>query len=151
VQDDYLSDDTGQETVDKFFEAYLLWLFGFVLFYSSQGDAVARYLIPHAQRCSLARPAPYQLGQLCSCGNVQGPVLGGVEGSFGGADPSRMSSFFSSGATSGLRLVGQSSPSTLRAAARGPRPARPFHHGLIMAPPDSNFLPFTFNLSFHFV
>jgi hypothetical protein len=41
---------TEQETVNKFFEAYLLWLFGFVLFCSSKGDAVARYLIPHAQR-----------------------------------------------------------------------------------------------------
>jgi hypothetical protein len=38
------------ETVSRFFEAYLLWLFGFVLFCSSQGDAVARYLIPHAWR-----------------------------------------------------------------------------------------------------
>jgi hypothetical protein len=34
VQADYLVDDTEQETVDRFFEAYLLWLFGFVLFYS---------------------------------------------------------------------------------------------------------------------
>jgi hypothetical protein len=46
VQADYLADDAEQETVDRFFEAYLLWLFGFVLFCSSQGDAVARYLIP---------------------------------------------------------------------------------------------------------
>jgi hypothetical protein len=50
VQVDYLADDAEQETVDKFFEAYLLWLFGFVLFCISQGDAVARYLIPHARR-----------------------------------------------------------------------------------------------------
>jgi hypothetical protein len=52
VQADYLAlaDDAEEETVDKFFEAYLLWLFGFVLFCSSQGDAVVRYLIPHARR-----------------------------------------------------------------------------------------------------
>jgi hypothetical protein len=50
VYDDYLADDAEQETVDRFFEAYLLWLFGFVLFRSSQGDAVIRYLIPHARR-----------------------------------------------------------------------------------------------------
>jgi hypothetical protein len=49
VQADYLAHDAEQETVDRFFEAYLLWLFGFVLFCRSQGDAVARYLIPHAQ------------------------------------------------------------------------------------------------------
>ena len=47
---DYLADDAEPETVARFFEAYLLWLFGFVLFCSSQGDAVARYLIPHARR-----------------------------------------------------------------------------------------------------
>jgi hypothetical protein len=50
VQDDYLAGDAEQETIDSFFEAYPLWLFGFVLFCSSQGDVVVRYLIPHAQR-----------------------------------------------------------------------------------------------------
>jgi hypothetical protein len=50
VRADYLADDAEQETVDRFFEAYLLWLFGFVLFCSSQGDRVTRYLIPHARR-----------------------------------------------------------------------------------------------------
>jgi hypothetical protein len=50
VQDNYLADDAEKETVNRFFEAYLLWLFGFVLFCSSQGDAVTRYLIPHARR-----------------------------------------------------------------------------------------------------
>jgi hypothetical protein len=50
VQADYLVHDAERETIDRFFEAYLLWLFGFVLFCSSQGDAVARYLIPHARR-----------------------------------------------------------------------------------------------------
>jgi hypothetical protein len=50
VQANYLADDAEKETVNRFFEAYLLWLFGFVLFCSSQGDAVTRYLIPHARR-----------------------------------------------------------------------------------------------------
>jgi hypothetical protein len=50
VQADYLADDAEQETIDMFFEVYVLWLFGFVLFCSSQGDVVARYLIPHARR-----------------------------------------------------------------------------------------------------
>jgi hypothetical protein len=35
VQADYLADDAEQETVDRFFETYLLWLFGFVLFCNS--------------------------------------------------------------------------------------------------------------------
>jgi hypothetical protein len=50
VRADYLAVDVEPKTVDMFFEAYLLWLFGFVLFCSSQGDTVVRYLIPHAQR-----------------------------------------------------------------------------------------------------
>jgi hypothetical protein len=50
VQADYLADDAEQETVDRFFEVCLLWLFGFVLFCGSQGEAVARYLISHARR-----------------------------------------------------------------------------------------------------
>jgi hypothetical protein len=54
MQADYLADDAEQETVDMFVEAYLLWLFGFVLFCSLQGDAVARYLIPHARRIANA-------------------------------------------------------------------------------------------------
>jgi hypothetical protein len=31
-------------------EAYLLWLFGYVMFYGSQGDAISRFLISHARR-----------------------------------------------------------------------------------------------------
>jgi hypothetical protein len=31
-------------------EAYVLWLFGYVMFYGSQGDVVSRFLIPHARR-----------------------------------------------------------------------------------------------------
>jgi hypothetical protein len=50
VQADYLVDDVEQETVDRFFEAYLLWLFEFVLFCSLQGDAVPRYMSLHAWR-----------------------------------------------------------------------------------------------------
>jgi hypothetical protein len=82
VQADYLADDAEQETVDMFFEEYLLWLFGFVLFCSSQGDAVARY--PWTS-------CPRSVGQLCSCELVQGAVLGGIEASCDGADPSRLS------------------------------------------------------------
>jgi hypothetical protein len=29
-----------------FLEVYLLWLFGWVLFYESAGDSVSRYLLP---------------------------------------------------------------------------------------------------------
>jgi hypothetical protein len=66
VRADYLADDAELETVDRFFEAYLLWLFRFVLFCSSQGDAVARYLIPYARRIT---DAPLDVVPQISWGN----------------------------------------------------------------------------------
>jgi hypothetical protein len=116
VQADYLADDAEQEAVDRFFEAYMLCLFGFVLFCSSQGDTVVRYLIPHARRIAdmpLDVVPQISWGQLCSCERVQGALLRGVKGSCARSRSfSSILSFFSSGATSGLRLVGQSCPST---------------------------------------
>jgi hypothetical protein len=66
VQADYLAVDAEQEAVDRLFEAYLLWLFGFVLFCSSQGDVVVRYLIPHARRIA---DAPLDVVPQISWGN----------------------------------------------------------------------------------
>jgi hypothetical protein len=45
VQEDNLADDTQPEIVNRFLEVYLLWLFGFMMFCSSQGDAVSKFLI----------------------------------------------------------------------------------------------------------
>ena len=36
---DYMRVDADDFTVARHFEAYLLWLFGWVMFYSSQGDS----------------------------------------------------------------------------------------------------------------
>ena len=41
--------DADEGTVNRHLEAYLLWLFGYVMFCGSQGDAVTRYLIPYAR------------------------------------------------------------------------------------------------------
>jgi hypothetical protein len=95
VQADYLADDAEQETVDRFFEAYLLWLFEFVLFCSLQGDAVPMYLILHARRITdVPLDAVPQIiwGNSVLASAYRGAVLGGVEGSCSGADPSRLSS-----------------------------------------------------------
>jgi hypothetical protein len=46
VQADYLADDVEPAIVDSFLVAYPLWLFGFVMFCESAGDAVSKYLIP---------------------------------------------------------------------------------------------------------
>jgi hypothetical protein len=81
-----------------------------------------------------------------------GHVLGGVEGSFGGADHSRLSSPSSARVPRAVYDWSASRPPLrVRHLARGPRPARLFHHGLVVVPPDGNFLPFTLNLSFHFI
>jgi hypothetical protein len=45
-----MADDADDKTSDRFLEVYLLWLFGWVLFYESAGDSVSRSMIPWAQR-----------------------------------------------------------------------------------------------------
>jgi hypothetical protein len=45
-----MKDDADELTNNRHLEAYLLWLFGYVMFCGSQGDAVSRFLIPHARR-----------------------------------------------------------------------------------------------------
>jgi hypothetical protein len=41
-----MADDADDQTSDRFFEVYLLWLFGWVLFCESAGDSVSRCMIP---------------------------------------------------------------------------------------------------------
>jgi hypothetical protein len=155
VQADYLADDAEQETVDRFFEVHdppccLGSCCSTVCRVTRWRGTWSPMLVGSTTRPWT--PCPDQLGQLYSCERVQGVVLGGVEGSCGGADPSRMSS--SSSALVPWAFCDWSAscaPLRVQAPARGPRPARPFHHGLFVVPSECNFLPFTFNLSFHFV
>jgi hypothetical protein len=112
---DYLADDAELETVDRFFEAYLLWLFRFVLFCSSQGDAVARYLIPYARRITDAPldAVPRSVGATLFLRARTGGCARGCRSVMRRSRSfSAVLCFFSSSATSGLRLVGQSCPST---------------------------------------
>jgi hypothetical protein len=50
VQAGYMADDADDQTLDRFLEVYLLWLFGWVLFCESARDSVSWCLIPWAQR-----------------------------------------------------------------------------------------------------
>jgi hypothetical protein len=43
-----MADDADDQTSDRFLEVYLLWLFGWVLFYESARDSVSQCLIPSA-------------------------------------------------------------------------------------------------------
>jgi hypothetical protein len=45
-----MADDADDQTSDRFLEVYLLWLFGWVLFWESAGDSVSWCMIPWAQR-----------------------------------------------------------------------------------------------------
>ena len=45
-----MRDNADKPTSNRHLEAYLLWLFGYIMFCGSQGDAVSRFLIPHARR-----------------------------------------------------------------------------------------------------
>jgi hypothetical protein len=45
-----MADDADDPTSDRFFEVYLLWLFGWVLFCESARDSVSQYLLPWAQK-----------------------------------------------------------------------------------------------------
>lgn len=49
LQADYMRPDVDDETVSRHLEAYLLWLFGFVMFCSSSGNCVGKFLLPYAR------------------------------------------------------------------------------------------------------
>ena len=61
MQSEYMRDNADEATVARHFEAYLLWLFGWVMFCSSQGNSVSKYLLPYAQ--SLADAAIVEVPQ----------------------------------------------------------------------------------------
>jgi hypothetical protein len=52
--------DADEGTSNRHLEAYLLWLFGYIMFCGSQGDAVSRFLIPHARM--IAEGAAFRRG-----------------------------------------------------------------------------------------
>jgi hypothetical protein len=45
-QASFIREDADEKTSNRHLEAYLLWLFGYVMFCGSQGDAVSRLLTP---------------------------------------------------------------------------------------------------------
>ncbi|CAO2171979.1 unnamed protein product [Urochloa humidicola] len=46
---DFMRDDADDLTVARHFEAYLLWLFGWIMFCSSQGNSAPKHLVPFAR------------------------------------------------------------------------------------------------------
>ena len=49
VQADYIHPEADEATVSRHLEAYLLWLFGWIMFTSSHGNSVGKQLIPFAR------------------------------------------------------------------------------------------------------
>ena len=54
MQPDNLAHDADQDTVTRSLEAYLLWLFGYIMFNNSHGAYVDRVLVPYAQEIAEA-------------------------------------------------------------------------------------------------
>jgi hypothetical protein len=50
MQPDHMVEEPNEYTVARHLEAYLLWLFGWTMFCTTQGNAVAKSLITYAQR-----------------------------------------------------------------------------------------------------
>ncbi|XP_072147480.1 serine/threonine-protein phosphatase 7 long form homolog [Setaria viridis] len=46
---EYMREDANETTVARHLEAYLLWLFGWTLFCTSQGNSVPKHLLPYAR------------------------------------------------------------------------------------------------------
>src|SRR5579883_1484690 len=49
-----LAEDAGKDSVSRSLEAYLLWLFGYVMFNNAQGTSVDKVLMPYAQEIANA-------------------------------------------------------------------------------------------------
>ena len=49
LQPQILAEDADMDSVDRSLEAYLLWLFGCIMFNNSHGDCVDRVLMPYAR------------------------------------------------------------------------------------------------------
>src|SRR5438105_15781903 len=54
LQAQMLAEDANIGSVDKSLEAYLLWLFGCIMFNNSHGDSVDRVLMPYAREIVVA-------------------------------------------------------------------------------------------------
>ena len=54
MQPDNLAHDADEDSVTRSLEAYLLWLFGYIMFNNSHGAYVDRVLVPYAQEIAEA-------------------------------------------------------------------------------------------------
>jgi hypothetical protein len=76
VQADYMRDDAVDYTSARHLDVYLLWLFGYVMFCRSQGEAVSRFPIPMLRRSPTPRGSSPR-GQL-GCHYFGGDIWGFV-------------------------------------------------------------------------
>ena len=54
IQSDNLAHDADEDSITRSLEAYLLWLFGYIIFNNSHGAYVDRVLVPYAQKIAEA-------------------------------------------------------------------------------------------------
>ncbi|XP_039784142.1 protein MAIN-LIKE 2-like [Panicum virgatum] len=85
---DYMRADADDFTVARHFEAYLLWLFGWVMFCSSQGDSCPKQLIPLARSIAdapLHEVPQFSWGSAVLAATYRGSLHGRDEGLSRGA------------------------------------------------------------------
>ena len=72
IQSDNLAHDADEDSVTRSLEAYLLWLFRYIMFNNSHGAYVDRVLVPYAQEIAEAAGgnASIQLGFSGTCSHV---------------------------------------------------------------------------------
>ena len=54
MQSDNLAHDADEDSVTRSLEAYMLWLFGYIMFNNSHGAYVDRVLVPYTQEIAEA-------------------------------------------------------------------------------------------------
>ena len=89
IQSDDLAHDADEDSVTRSLEAYLLWLFGYIMSNNSHGAYIDRVLVPYAQK--IAKSAVEEMsqyswpwtglamdGRSCGCAGVEQDTLDGL-------------------------------------------------------------------------
>jgi hypothetical protein len=139
-------DDVDDYTIARHLEAYLLWLFGYVMFGGSREIWCRGSWSPVLRQSS----TPRGLGPQMSWGAA---ILAATSGIYALAWPrarpargfcSVVRCYCTSGRTSAFLWVGLTS-SGIRTTAAWPWPNRPTQHGLVVVPTRTNFIHFFAN------
>ena len=74
-----LDEDADDDSVSKSLEAYLLWLFGYVMFNNGHGNSVDKILVPYAQEIADTEPGVTSLFGAGARPFLQRCIMGSVK------------------------------------------------------------------------